>query len=105
MSNRASGPEVPTVDALVHEPVRLRLLTFLAILDRADFVFLLQNTGISKGNLSVQMRRLADAGLVEVEKAFVDNRPRTTYALTRAGRGALREYKASMGTILESLPD
>lgn len=105
MSSADGEIDVPELDGLVHEPVRLRLLTYLSLLDRADFVFLHRHTGISKGNLSVQMRRLSDAGFVQVEKVFVDNRPRTTYALTREGRQALSDYKATMGGILASLPD
>jgi len=95
----------PPVDAFLHELVRLRLLVVLAVLKRADFVYLLRQTGLSRGNLSVQMAKLAEAGLVDIEKSFVANRPRTVYALTRKGRAALRAYKADMTTLLETLPD
>ncbi len=98
-------PPVPRVDAFLHELVRLRLLVFLSAIKRADFVYLLRQTGLSRGNLSVQMTKLAEAGLVEIEKSFVANRPRTVYALTGKGRAALRAYKAEMSALLETLPD
>jgi len=95
---------VPHVDAFLHELARLRLLAFLSVLKRADFVYLLRQSGLSRGNLSVQMTKLAEAGLVEIEKGFAGNRPRTVYALTRQGKTALRAYKADMTTLLDALP-
>ena len=97
-------PLVPEIDAFVHEPARLRLLAFLAMLERADFVYLLQQSGLSRGNLSVQMTRLADAGYVAIDKSFVNNRSRTLYRLTDPGREALRAYRRDMATILSALP-
>jgi len=101
---RSPAPAVPEIDAFIHEPARLRLLTFLAVLESADFVYLLHQSGLSRGNLSVQMTRLADAGYVEIDKSFVRNRPRTLYRLTPAGRDALRAYRAQLAAILEALP-
>ncbi len=95
----------PEVDAFVHELVRLRLLVFLSVLKKADFVFLLRQTGLSRGNLSVQMTKLSEAGLVRIEKSFVDRRPRTVYSLTQHGRETLGSYKAIMASLLEALPD
>ena len=72
---------------------------------RTDFTYLLKLTGMSKGNLSVQMSRLAGANLVDIEKSFQGNRPRTVYELTPEGRSALKAYKKNMLTILAALPD
>jgi DNA-binding transcriptional ArsR family regulator len=91
-------------DRLLHEPARLRLLANLAIVKKADFTWLLNQTGLSRGNLSVQMGRLAEAGLVSVEKTFRDNRPRTLYEITGGGMAALRDYKRDMKRILDALP-
>jgi DNA-binding MarR family transcriptional regulator len=98
-------PLLPDIDGFLHELVRLRLVAFLSVLKRADFVYLQRHTGLSGGNLSAQMTKLADAGLVDIEKSFVDNRPRTVYALTSDGRAALAAYKAAMTTLLETIPD
>ncbi len=100
----SGDPVVPEIDTLVHEPARLRLLTYLALLERADFVYLLGQSGLSKGNLSVQMGKLSAAGLVQVDKEFVDNRPRTTYTLTSAGRTRLARYRQTLDSILTALP-
>lgn len=105
MSARAAGPLVPEIDSFVHEPARLRLLTFLSVLSAADFSYLLENSSLTPGNLSAQMGKLAAAGYIEIEKTFVSNRPRTVYRLTETGRDALREYKRSMAPILTALPD
>ena len=72
---------------------------------RTDFTDLLKLTGMSKGNLSVQMSKLGDAGLVRIDKTFEGKRPRTIYQLTREGRSALRAYKKNMTEILGALPE
>ncbi len=97
--------DIPEIDYLLHEPARLRLLAFLSVVKRVDFTYLLNLSGLSRGNLSVQMSRLADAGLVTIEKTFQDNRPRTLYELSGKGVHALRRYKRNMTTILDALPD
>lgn len=104
MTAAKQPPLLPEIDSFLHELVRLRLLAFLSVLKRADFVYLQRHTGLSGGNLSAQMTKLADAGLVEIEKSFVDNRPRTVYALTAGGRAALAAYKAAMTNLLETIP-
>ena len=103
---KQASPDLPSdIDKLLHEPARLLLLAQLAVVRRADFTWLLRQTGLTAGNLSVQMSRLADAGIVKVEKRFRDNRPQTLYELTGAGREALRRYRISMQRVLDALPD
>lgn len=100
-------PEQPAedIDRLLHEPARLQALVQLAAVRQADFTWLLNRTGLSRGNLSVQMSKLAEAGVVKVDKRFHNNRPQTLYELTAAGRQSLRRYKAGMQRLLDSLPD
>ena len=88
----------------IHEPARLSAMVHLASVKRADFVFLLAATELSRGNLSVQMRKLAERGLIEIEKIIEDNRPRTLYQITPFGRKALRKYRKAMVELLEALP-
>lgn len=95
----------PDPDRLLHEPARLLALVHLAAVKKADFTWLLHQTGLTRGNLSVQMSKLAEAGVVKVEKRFHQNRPQTLYELTPAGRRALGEYKAGMQQLLDALPD
>lgn len=99
------APVLPSLDPLVHEPARLRLLVLLAMVESADFMFLLRQAEMSRGNLSVQMSRLEDAGLVLSTKDVVGGRVRTSYALSPAGRRALEAYRAAMLDLLSAVPD
>ena len=103
--SHSDGIELPPIDELLHEPARLRLLVLLSVVKRADFTYLLNLSGMSKGNLSVQMNKLGDAEMVRIDKSFQGNRPRTMYELTTQGRKALRTYKKNMKMILAALPD
>ena len=92
------------LSVFIHEPARLLLLSHLAAVKKTDFVFLLNSTELSRGNLSVQMTRLQEKGLVKIEKAIKENRPCTMYQLTAAGKKALRQYKRQMLDLLQGLP-
>lgn len=87
----------------IHEPARLLLITHLAAVKKADFVFLLNSTGLSRGNLSVQMSRLEEKDLVSIEKMIKENRPCTVYQITRTGRNVLKRYKQAMLDLLQFL--
>jgi len=79
-------------DRLVHEPARLAILAALSACEKADFVFLRNLTGLTKGNLSSHLMKLDQAGLVAIEKAFVGKQPITYVALTGEGREVLKAY-------------
>ncbi|MGI9648566.1 MAG: winged helix-turn-helix domain-containing protein [Acidimicrobiia bacterium] len=89
------------LDRLIHEPARLVLMKHLYVIDEADFLYLSRRTGLTDGNISSHMTRLEDAGYVKVTKSFVDRRPRTTYALTAAGRTAFEKYRKQVVNLLE----
>lgn len=91
------------IDKLVHEPARLLILGYLAAVDSADFVFLLTQCNLSRGNLSSHMTKLDAAGYVHVEKIFVDKIPRTVYRLTHAGRKAFKAYLEQMNRVLKQI--
>jgi DNA-binding MarR family transcriptional regulator len=91
------------LDRVVHEPARLLLLAHLYVLESADFLFLLRQTGLTRGNLSAHVRKLEEAGYVRVEKTFVDRLPMTIYNLTDAGRAALEQYRTQMIGALNAL--
>jgi len=80
------------LDAHIHQPTRLRILMLLSGVDGADFAFVLNTLGLTKGNLSSHMSRLEEAGYVEVTKSFDGRIPNTAYSLTRKGRSSLDEY-------------
>lgn len=93
------------LDRTLHEPARLQIMAHLYILEAADFLFLLRRTGLTKGNLSSHVRKLEEAGYVEVEKKFVDRHPVTTYALTDTGRVAFTVYRDTILDALNGLPE
>ncbi|MCU0680852.1 MAG: transcriptional regulator [Polyangiaceae bacterium] len=84
--------ELASVDRLVHEPARLAILTALSACASADFLFLQQLTGLSKGNLSSHLAKLEQAGLVGVSKQFVGKVPNTNVSITLEGRGAIERH-------------
>ena len=93
------------VDKLIHEPARFALLACLYVVESADFVFLLRQTGLTGGNVSSHMSKLEQAGYVEVEKRFRGKRPCTMIRLTEEGRAAFRKYRSTMQQTLSDLPD
>ncbi len=95
----SSQEPIPEIDRLIHEPARLAILTVLAACERADFLFLERATGLTRGNLSVQLSRLHEAGLIEIEKIIHQKRTLTTAALRDRGRMALDEYWQSMESL------
>ena len=80
------------LNRVVHEPARLGILTVLANCESADFAFLETATGLTKGNLWVQLTRLEAAGLIRVEKTLKKNRSITTVGILPEGRSQLQRY-------------
>jgi DNA-binding transcriptional ArsR family regulator len=80
------------LDPDIHQPTRLRIVSLLSGLGRADFNFLRSTLGLTEGNLSSHMSRLEEIGYVEVTKKFDGKIPRTTYRLTARGRTGLQRY-------------
>lgn len=92
------------VERLVHEPGRLLVLACLSVVTRADFLYVMRETGLSQGNLSSHLAKLEAAGYVSVEKTFAGKMPRTVLQLTDRGRDALRTYRDSLLGVLSKLP-
>src|SRR4030065_1179297 len=80
------------IDRVIHEPARLAIMALLYVIESADFTFLMNQTGLSWGNLSTHMSKLEEAGYIDVEKSFKGRRPNTNLRLTEAGRRAFRGY-------------
>ncbi len=78
--------EIAALDRLLHEPARLSLMTALSACKSADFLALQRLTGLTSGNLSVHLSKLEDAGLVILEKQFIEKRPNTQVQITEKGR-------------------
>jgi len=88
------------LDRLIHEPARLLIMTHLAAVKDADFVYLLRVTGLTKGNLSTHLTRLEAAEYVGISKGFDGKTPRTVCRLTPAGRAAMKAYARVMQDLL-----
>lgn len=93
------------IDRLIHEPARFNIMAHLYVVESADFLFLMRQTGLTKGNLSSHMSKLETAGYLEVEKEFVGKKPHTMLRLTTEGRKAFQDYRQSMKEMLDVLPD
>lgn len=91
------------IDRIIHEPARLLILAYLSVVESADFLFLMNQTNLTRGNLSSHLSKLETAGYVEIKKEFVDKIPRTLLALTDKGRNAFHEYRRNMKQVLDSL--
>jgi DNA-binding MarR family transcriptional regulator len=100
----ASLASLAEVDRLVHEPARLAVMALLYVVDSADFTFLMNQIGLTWGNLSAHLSKLEEAGYVEVEKSFKGRRPNTSLRLTPQGKAAFHEYTVKMRQVFKDLP-
>ena len=91
-----------TLDAVIHERVRLAIVSALAVNDVLSFNDLKKLLEITDGNLSVHARKLEDAGYVKCTKSFVGRQPRTEFKLTASGRRALEGYLAQMESVIRA---
>jgi DNA-binding HxlR family transcriptional regulator len=100
----AENNPVPGLDPLVHERARLLILSYLAGAETAETSFneLKSKLELSAGNLSIQLKKLEQAGLVRIRKEFRNNKPHTTLVLSAAGLRALRTYLKQMETMIKA---
>ena len=80
----------------------LAILTALSVCRKADFMYLLRLTGLTRGNLSTHISKLEAGGLVRVEKRFVGRKPNTLVALTARGRKAIDSHWRKLEELRES---
>jgi DNA-binding MarR family transcriptional regulator len=94
-------PALPDIDPLIHERLRLGILSALAVNQSLSFNDLKQLLNTTDGNLSVHARKLEDAEYVRCDKSFDGRTPRTTYQLTSNGRKALEKYLDHMESLIK----
>jgi DNA-binding transcriptional ArsR family regulator len=92
------------IDRIVHEPARLHILTLLSVVESADFLFIMRQTGLTKGNLSSHLGKLETAGYVIIEKEFVEKIPHTVVKIASPGRAALQAYRKKLADVMKKLP-
>ncbi len=108
MSDGAANPAVDPlnrIDPVIHAPARLKIVTQLYIVEAADATFLVNQTGLTWGNLSTHLGRLEESGYVAVDKGYRGKTPCTMISLTDRGRRAFRDYRATMHEALGGIPD
>jgi DNA-binding transcriptional ArsR family regulator len=98
----ASSKASLELDRLIHERVRLAIVSALAVNQSLTFNELKHLLGTTDGNLSVHARKLEEAGYLRCEKSFEGRMPRTEFRLTRPGREALERYLAHMEGLIRS---
>jgi DNA-binding MarR family transcriptional regulator len=108
MADPHTDPELhplADIDQVIHAPARLMVLTYLYVVESADYVFLMRLTGLTWGNLSTHLSKLEEAGYIAINKEFKGKKPHTTIGLTKQGRTAFKEYKKNLQQVLNDLPD
>jgi DNA-binding HxlR family transcriptional regulator len=101
----AAGEGAPELDRLIHERVRLGIVSALAVNRSLSFNELKAMLGLTDGNLSVHARKLEDAGYLVCTKTFEGRTPRTDFGLTPEGRVALEAYLAHMEALIHAVRD
>ncbi len=93
------------VDRTIHEPARLLIVTILFAVEKVDFLYLLHETGLTKGNLSAHLVKLETAGYVKIEKTFRGKIPQTLISLSEDGRAAFEVYRKQLANIVSKLSE
>ncbi len=98
-----SSPVAPALDRVIHEPIRLGIVSALAVNASLSFNELKQRLDTTDGNVSVHARKLEDAGFLSCHKGYEGRVPRTEYKLTASGRRAMERYFAQMTALIEAV--
>ncbi len=100
---KGNRPSPHELDPLIHERLRLGILSALVVQECLTFTELRDLLHTTDGNLSVQARRLESAGYVTCDKMFEGRKPKSTYRLSAAGRAALEEYLEILSNLLPDI--
>lgn len=92
--------DIGRIDDVIHGRLRLGIMAYLADADVADFNELKGILQATQGNLSIHLRKLEEAGYIEIEKSFLARKPLTRARITKAGRKAFAEYLEAMAKLI-----
>jgi DNA-binding MarR family transcriptional regulator len=92
--------DVASLDDVIHGRLRLGVMAYLSTAERSDFNTLKARLGATDGNLSVHLKKLEEAGYIEIEKRFVGKKPLTEAVLTDQGRAAFLRYLDAMRALV-----
>ena len=93
------------LDPVLHSQLRLAIISLLADVESAEFTWLLEKTGATNGNLSIQLSKLKDKGYIEVKKSFRNNYPLTSCSITPAGIEAFKNYVTALQSYFKGESD
>jgi DNA-binding MarR family transcriptional regulator len=93
--------DIGRIDDVIHGRMRLGIMAYLADAEVADFNALKTALQATQGNLSIHLRKLEDAGYIEIEKSFLARKPLTRARITSAGRKAFAQYLEAMTKLIE----
>jgi DNA-binding MarR family transcriptional regulator len=96
----AGASAIGGIDDVIHGRLRLGVMAYLANAEVADFNELKALLEVTQGNLSVQLRKLEEAGYVAIEKGYLGRKPRTQVRITPAGRRAFAAYLEALGKLI-----
>ena len=99
-SESASFPSLTEVDRLIHEPSRSVILAVLSAVHSADFLYLLRETNLTKGNLTVHLSKLEAAGYIKIEKTYRGKLPLILCSITPEGSKAFENYRRQLRIFL-----
>jgi DNA-binding transcriptional ArsR family regulator len=88
------------LDPLLHQQVRLAIISLLLGVKSAEFNYLLENIDTTKGNLSFQLSKLSESGYISIQKSMKGNYPLTTCAITEKGIKAIETYTTALQSYL-----
>ena len=94
-------PSLTEVDRLIHEPSRSIILAILNVTRKADFLYLQRETGLTKGNLTIHLAKLEQAGYIRIEKTYRKKTPLTHCKNTKKGRASLENYRKQLKQFIE----
>ena len=84
------------LDPILHSQLRLSIVSILMTVDEANFTFIQETTKAAAGNISIQIKKLQEAGYVKVEKTFKNNYPNTSISITSKGTKAFEDYVSNL---------
>ena len=90
------------LDPLIHQPIRTKIMTYLASVGESDYVSIKKALKLSDGHMSTHIKKLTEANYIEFKKEFIDNKPKTTYWISSDGKKKYKEYIASIKKLIAS---
>ena len=89
------------LDSIIHQPVRLRIMSSLMVLEQVEFTYLRDLLKVTDGNLGAHLAKLEEAGYIRIDKTFVARKPRTFVSATGKGRDAFEVHITALKEIVE----